>query len=291
MIKSTLAPLENYPLPKWAQQVLQYVKARQNPDGGYIFAQGADSGAQDTYYALAIFSLLRTEPPNPEATIDWLRKFPADNVYSYYYVAKGLALRNRQVDQKILQRVVELRKPHGGYSEIDVNIEAYSEFEATYRATEILRELHVSVDPEPTTQWLLNSMNADGGFGRVCSNLISTFHALSTLYNLRYEIRKLKKTLQFVRSCEKKRGGFTVVPEVSLPFLQEVYAGAAVLRIMDEPLAYPDATAELLLGLQNSNGGFRRSIELGLSTFEDTYYALSTYESTHRSRAKRAYMI
>ena len=282
MAKSKLASLEPSSLPKWAQLVLQYVEVRQNPDGGYFFAQGADSGAQDTCYALAIFSLLRTEPPNLEATIDWLQKFPADNVYAYFYIAKGLTVYNRQVDEKIIQRVLELKKPHGGYSEIDVNIEAYSEFEATYRATEVLRELRVPVDPEPTVHWLLNSMNADGGFGRGgCSNLISTFHALSSLYNLEYQIQELKKTLRFVRSCEKNRGGFTVVPEVSLPFLQEVYAGATILRIMDAPLTYPEATRELVLGLQNSNGGFRRSIELGLSTFEDTYYALSTYESTH----------
>jgi len=261
--------------PTWVRNVLEYVTLRQNPDGGYIFAQGADSGAQDTYYALAIFNLLRKELPNLEATLDWLRKFPADNVYAYFYVAKGLTLYNQQVDQRIVQRVLELRKPHGGYSEIDVNIEAYSEFEATYRATEVLRELHVPVDLEPTVQWLLNSMNVDGGFGRGCSNLISTFHALSSLYKLGYRIRELKKTLQFVRNCEKKRGGFTVVPEVSLPFLQEVYAGATILRIMDEPFTYPEATRELVLGLQNSNGGFRRSVELGLSTFEDTYYALS----------------
>ncbi len=282
MTESTLASLETSSLPNWAQHVLQYVEVRQNPDGGYIFAQGADSGAQDTYYALAIFSLLRTEPPNLEATIEWLRKFPADNVYAYFYIAKGLTLYNRQVDEKIIQRVLELKKPHGGYSEIDVNIEAYSEFEATYRATEVLRELRVPVNPEPTVHWLLNSMNADGGFGRGgCSSLISTFHALSSLYNLGYPIQELKTTLRFVRSCEKKRGGFTVVPEVSLPFLQEVYAGATILKIMDAPFTYPEATRELVLGLQNSNGGFRRSIELGLSTFEDTYYALSTYESTH----------
>jgi len=94
-------------------------------------------------------------------------------------------------------------------------------------------------------------------------------------------VKELKKTLRFVRSCEKKRGGFAVVPEVSLPFLQEVFAGTTILSLMDEPLTYPQATRELVLGLQNSNGGFRRSIELGLSTFEDTYYALSTLDSAH----------
>ena len=278
--KSIHAPLEAESLPRWAQHVLQYVKVRQNVDGGYIFAQGADSGAQDTYYALAIYAILRTEPPSLESTIQWLQRFPADNVYAYFYVAGGLTLYGRRVDEKLVRRVLALRKPHGGFSEIDVNIEAYSEFEATYRATEVIRELNVPIDPEPTVQWLLGNVNADGGFGATaCSNLISTFHATASLYNLGYPVRDLKKTLCFVRSCEKKRGGFTVVPEVSLPFLQEVFGGTTILNLMNKPLTYPEETRELVLGLQNSNGGFRRSVELGLSTFEDTYYALSVLES------------
>ena len=44
--------------PTWFRNVLEYVTLRQNPDGDYMFAQGADSGAQDTYYALSILQRL-----------------------------------------------------------------------------------------------------------------------------------------------------------------------------------------------------------------------------------------
>ncbi|MEM2904215.1 MAG: prenyltransferase/squalene oxidase repeat-containing protein [Candidatus Bathyarchaeia archaeon] len=260
----------------WARHVLEYVTVRQNPDGGYNFARGVESSAQDTYYALAIFNALHAPAPHLEATVRWLEKFPADNIYAYFYVAKGLLLSGRHVDDELVRRVLSLRRPSGGFGDVDVDVEAYSEFDATYRATEILRELKVSIDSKPTVEWLLKFLNPDGGFGaQGGSNLISTFHAVAALRNLDYPVNQLAQTLRFVRSCEKPDGGFTSVPNSALPYLEETYAGVSTLHMMGETCTYPEATRGFVLKLQNSNGGFRRSFELGISTFEDTYYALS----------------
>jgi len=262
--------------PYSVRRILDYVTVRQNTDGGYNFAQGVDSGAQDTYYALAIFNLLGSPAPNVEATVGWLRRFPADNIYAYFYIAEGLTLSGQHVDEELVRRVLSLRRTNGGFGEVDVDVEAYSEFDATYRATEILRGSGISTDPTPTVRWLLKYLNHDGGFGaRGHSNLLSTFHALASLYNLGYPVRELDRTLRFVRSCEKPGGGFTSVPSASLPYLEEIHAGVLILHMMGVKCAYPEATGNLVLELQNSNGGFRRSIQLGISTFEDTYYALS----------------
>jgi hypothetical protein len=261
--------------PYWVQRILEYVSVRQNPDGGYNFAQGIESGAQDTYYALAIFNLLGAPAPNVEATVGWLGRFPADNIYAYFYVAKGLILSRRHADEELARKVLSLRRPNGGFGGVDVDVEAYSEFDATYRATGILRESRISIDPRPTVRWLLKYLNQDSGFGaRGHSNLISTFHAAASLYNLGYPVGELDRTLRFVRSCEKPGGGFTSVPNAALPYLEEIHAGALILHMMGEMCAYPETTENFALGLQNSNGGFRRSIQLGISTFEDTYYAL-----------------
>jgi len=261
--------------PYWVQRILDYVTVRQNTDGGYNFAQGVDSGAQDTYYALAIFNLLGSPAPNVDATVGWLRRFPADNIYAYFYVAEGLTLSGQHADEELVSRVLSLRRPNGGFGEVDVDVEAYSEFDATYRATEILRESGISMDPTPTVQWLLKYLNHDGGFGaRGHSNLISTFHAVGSLYNLGHPVRELDRTLRFVRSCEKADGGFTSVPNANLSYLEEIHAGALILHMMGEQCANPEVTRKFVFGLQNSNGGFRRSVQLGISTFEDTYYAL-----------------
>ncbi len=262
--------------PSWLRNVLQYITIRQNPDGGYNFAKGVESGAQDTYYALAIFDLLSVSPPNAEATIKWLRAFPADNIYGYFYIARSLIICGQKVEEELITRILSLRRQNGGFGGVAVDIEAYSEFEPTYMATEVLSRLHIPLDKEPIQQWILSNLNSDGGFGGGdSSNITSTFHAVASLRNLEYPVRQLSNTLQFLRSCEKPRGGFTAVPRATLPYVEDTYAGVTTLDLMGEKCLYPEATASFTLNLQNSNGGFRRSIELGISTFENTYYALS----------------
>ena len=64
------------------------------------------------------------------------------------------------------------------------------------------------------------------------------------------------------------------MPEVSLPYLEDIYAGASLLDLMGRRPSYPEATREMVLHLQNNNGGFRRSLELGLSGFEETYMVM-----------------
>ncbi|MEM2094518.1 MAG: prenyltransferase/squalene oxidase repeat-containing protein, partial [Candidatus Bathyarchaeia archaeon] len=163
-----------------------------------------------------------------------------------------------------------------GFGELEVDVEAYSEFESTYMATEVLSRLNVPFDRDPIKQWLLANLNPDGGFGSAnTSNITSTFHAVASLYNLGYPVRQLSRTVNFLRLCEKPRGGFTAVPKATLPYIDDTYAGVTALTLLGESCAYPEATASFVLNLQNSNGGFRRSIALGISTFESTYYALS----------------
>ena len=262
--------------PLWVQHILEYVTSRQNVDGGYNFCQGVESGGQDTYYALAIFNLLDIPAPKVEMTVKWLQKVPADNISSHFYGIKSLTRCGEKIDDELVNRVLALRKSHGGFGEVDVDIEAYSEFDTTFRATEILRELNISIDPEPTIRWLLKYLNPDGGFAAGgYSNLISTFHAVACLYNLGYLVKELHRTLRFVRSCEEYGGGFTSGPDTTSPYLEDTYSGVLILDLMGEKCVYPEATRKLVLGLQNSNGGFRRSVWGGISTFEDTYYALS----------------
>jgi len=122
---------------------------------------------------------------------------------------------------------------------------------------------------------LLRYKNDDGGFGaHGHSNLNSTYHAVASLSNLSYPVRSLKDTLAFVRSCEKPTGGFTVVPNTFPPYMEHVYYGVSTLNLLGERANYPEETAKFVLKCQNPNGGFARS-DLGLSTFEDTFYAVT----------------
>jgi len=89
-------------------------------DGGYNLCQSVESGGQDTYYALAIFSLLDVPAPKIETTVKWLQSFPADNIYGCFYIIERLILCGS------FRRSVEL---------------GISTFEDTYHALSILKRV------------------------------------------------------------------------------------------------------------------------------------------------------
>jgi len=267
----------------WTRGVLNYILRRQNEDGGYTFAQGLESNAQDTYYALAILDVLGVRPRRSEQTANWLREFPAKDLYAYYYVAGALRLLSQPVDSALAGHILALHRADGSFGTVDVNIEAPSEFVSTFMAIELLKMLDATWDVEKTIDWLLRYRNQDGGFGtNNHSNLRSTFHAVTSLRNLSYPIDRLGSTIAFVRSCEQPRGGFTVVATNSAPYMEDIYYGVMMLDLLGEQSEYPEQTVKHVFGCLNSNGGFRRSVELGISTFEDTYYALAVLRKLSR---------
>ncbi|MGC9095002.1 MAG: prenyltransferase/squalene oxidase repeat-containing protein [Candidatus Bathyarchaeia archaeon] len=260
----------------WVRRVVDYVVCRQNEDGGYTFCQGIESNAQDTYYGLAILDLLGASFPNSGKTVEWLRSFVPDNLYSHYYIAKALKLCGEEPSEKALKKfVLSLPIVRGEFGTVDVYAEVASEFLPIFMVTELANMSCIKINSEKVTDWLLSFKNNDGGFGaHGRSNLNSTYHAVASLSNLRYQVKLLRDTLGYVRACEKPYGGFTVVPSSSTSFMEHVYYGVSTLSFLGERLRYPKQTADFVLRCQNANGGFARS-DLGISTFEDTFYAVS----------------
>ncbi|MGB9693563.1 MAG: prenyltransferase/squalene oxidase repeat-containing protein [Fervidobacterium sp.] len=259
------------------KRVVDYVVNRQNEDGGYTFCQGAESNAQDTYYGLSILDLVGAPFPNVEKTVKWLRDFVPDNLYSHYYVAKALKLCGEKPNKNLKNFLLSLQSVRGALRQVNVYVEVASEFLLTFMMTELVNMVGVEVDHENMVNWLLSFKN--GGFGaHGHSNLNATYHAVASLFNLGYSVKSLKGTLEYVRSCEKPLGGFTVVPYSSTPYMEHVYYGVSTLSLLGQHLRYPKQTAEFVLKCQNSNGGFARS-DIGISTFEDTFYAVSVLQT------------
>jgi hypothetical protein len=224
---------------------------------------------------LAILDLLKVPFPNVERTIKWLYDFVPDSHYSHYYVAKALKICGEKRHRSLKDYLLSLQISRGVFGSVDVYVEVASEFQSISMISELASMVGVEINHEKTASWLLCYQNRDGGFGaHKYSNLNSTYHAVSSLFNLGYSVKSLKETLEYVRSCEKPSGGFTVVPSSSIPYMEHVYYGVATLDLLDERVRYPEKTAEFVLRCQNSNGGFARS-DLGISTFEDTFYAVS----------------
>ena len=261
-----------------ARNVVSYIVSRQNTDGGYTFCQGTESNAQDTYYGLAILDLLKTPFPNIEQTIKWLHDFVPDSSYSHYYITKALKLCGEELDKRLEDFIRSLRGSKGEIGTIEVYVEVASEFEDSFMITELVNMAGIEIDREKTIDWLLSYQNNDGGFGTPKhSNLNSTYHAVASLSNLGYPVKSLKETLRYIRSCEIPTGGFTVVPKSSNPFMEHVYYGVSTLDLLGEHARYPEKTAKFVSNCQNVNGGFARS-HFGVSTFEYTFYAVSTMQ-------------
>ena len=264
----------------WVRRVIDYVVNRQNEDGGYTFCQGIESNAQDTYYGLAILDLLGASFPNVEKTVEWLQSFVPDSLYSHYYVAKALKLCGKEPEKKLLRKfILSLPIVNGEFGTVDVYAEVASEFLSIFMVIELVDMVDVEINRKKIVDWLLSFKNNDGGFGaHGHSNLNSTYHAVASLSNLGYPVNSLRDTLEYVRACEKPYGGFTVVPHAAIPYMEHIYYGTSTLNLLGERLRYPKQTAEHVLKCQNANGGFARS-DLGISTFEDTFYAVSVLQT------------
>lgn len=71
------------------------------------------------------------------------------------------------------------------------------------------------------------------------------------------------------------------MPSSSTPFMEHVYYGVPTINLFGQDLRYPTQTVNFVLRCKNANGGFARS-NLGISTFEDTFYAISILKTIYR---------
>lgn len=261
--------------PSLGKRIVAYVVNRQNDDGGYAFAQGLESNAQDTYYGLAILSLLGSSFPNIEHTVEWLYNFDLANVYSYYYVGKALALCNKPLGDRFREFLSSMISSRRYFGSVDVYVEVSSEFTSTLMVLELASMLSMKLDGEETKKWLLENRNEDRGFGAYgYSNINSTYHAIASLDLLNVDPTDLFDTVAFVRECEKPYGGFTVIPRSLAPYMEYTYYGVITLDLLGENCRFSSQTIDFVLKCQGDKGGFARS-DLGISTFENTFQAVS----------------
>jgi hypothetical protein len=259
-------------------KVIDYIVNRQNEDGGYTFCQGTESGGQDTYYGLSILNSLKTRPPNLQRTIRFLNELNLDSIYSDYHIAKALQLCGVKVGKNFKERIISRLSSTKYFGSVEVFSEVSSEFITTFMALELADLLKINVRAQEVADWLLSFRNGDGGFGtQGQSNINSTYYAIASLNLLKQNLKETRKTVTFVRACEKPYGGFTVIPMNLTPYMEHTYYGVTALELFNEQTQHPSQTIDFVLKCQNKNGGFARS-ELGISTFENTFQAVSVLQ-------------
>ena len=258
-------------------KVIDYVTNRQNEDGGYTFCQGAESNRQDTYYGLAILSLLGADFPNIEKTLRFLKEpeWDLDNIYSNYYTTNALLLCGEEPNVNLNNHISLVANLKKDSSLADVLPEVSSEFTTIFMTLELAGLLGIQLPKNSLIEWLLRFKNRDGGLSsEEHSNINSTYYAVASLALLNVDIKDLRETVKFVRECEKAYGGFTLIPVNVEPYVEHTYYGVMTLHLLGENCRYPSQTVDFLLKCQNKNGGFARS-DPGISTFENTFQSIS----------------
>ncbi len=267
-------------------KVMNYIEERRHEDGGYCFVSVLDdTNVNDTYYAVKIHDLIGTEIPEKEKTIDFLRKAiqPQTAVVAIAMALEGLAILGAEdVAKEHLDIVFTKYNPLEG--KFAVGLGGSEEFgtatplEATYWVVRAFKAIgyEFSEEEKNAIRTFVMRFRKGNGFGVKGPTTTMTYQALSTLRTLGY---RPPKSPHF-KNCELcPEGGFTEVPYSLPPYLEPTFYATRGIELQDEKPTCPRKHVWYIQQLQNSNGGFRRSIELGISNFQNTYRALAVVSS------------
>ena len=271
-------------------KALEYVEARRHDDGGYCFVSVLDdTNVNDTYYAVKIYDLLELELPEPEKTIEFLANAvqPQTAVVAIAMALEGLAILGaKDLAREKSEIVFTKYNPLEG--RFAVGLGGSEEFgtatplEATYWVTKAFDAIGLRFNPderEAIRSFVMKFRNGNG-YGVKQPTTTMTYQALFTLRTLGY---RPPRSPHF-RNCELcgDWGGFTEVPYSLPPYLEPTFYATRGLEIQNETPACPKRHVWFIRQLQNPNGGFRRSLELGISNFQNTYRALAVVASIVR---------
>jgi len=269
---------------------LEYVNARRHEDGGYCFVSLLDdTNVNDTYYAVKIYDLLELEFPEPEKTIEFLANAvqPQTAVVAIAMALEGLAILGAK-DLAREKSDIVFTKYNPLEGKFAVGLGGSEEFgtatplEATYWVTKAFDAIGLKFNPderEAIRSFVMKFRNGNG-YGVKQPTTTMTYQALFTLHTLGY---RPPRSPHF-RNCELcgDWGGFTEVPYSLPPYLEPTFYATRGLEIQRESPTCPKRHVWFIRQLQNPNGGFRRSLELGISNFQNTYRALAVVASMVR---------
>jgi len=259
--------------------VLKYIEERRHEDGGYCFVSLLnETNINDTYYAVKIYDLLGMEVSEKEKTIRFLHNSlkPQQAVVAISMAVEGLAILGaKDLAKEGLSLVFKKYKPLEG--EFAIGLGGSEEFgtatplEATYWVLRAFKavDYRLSSEEKERIKNFVENFRKGNAYGVNQATTTMTYQAIFALNSLGYGIPKTK---HFHR-CEVY-GGFTEVPYSLPPYLEPTFYALRGLKLLGEKPRYVKSHIQFIRTLQNPNGGFRRSLEMGISNFQNTYRAL-----------------
>ena len=271
------------------KNLVNFVKCRLNSDGGYSFSYplfGVEfpSSVLETYYALAILSILGEGIPARDRTLAYLKDIQRpdgryDSPGVAFYAVKSLLLLGEKPEKLafieqlrgILREFRIFNEQFGGeFFSADYDTSG-SPFKLVYYASKTIAILGLPIKED--LGWLL-SPNNDGGFGVGRSEVTATYHALTALSSAGCDLGKLRNTSLFIEKCGAAGGGYSSIPGSIPPYIETTYFAIGALKLLRSKITGKEKHWRFILNFQNNDGGFRRSPYLGISTLCNSYYAI-----------------
>jgi len=261
------------------RKIVQYVRERRCPSGGYCFYRLDEPNAGDTFHALQILSLLG-EKVRDEETVRFLQDLQQpDGTYSSHAAAL-FAGRGLQLLSAVPRHDVTLfasRSTPCISPETRV-IESFSLFDPLYTLTSLFVLYRIPFQEEwnaQITRTILRFQGGTGGFGSPVPTLQDTWQAAETLVMLGYPRENLGIN-RFVRSCEDPEFGYLGRPGSRPPYLEHLYAGLRLSALLGTAPRYAGACRAFIGQCAHHSGGFVRSVFGGSPTLEFTARAVES---------------
>jgi len=270
-------------------KLAEFTVSRRNSDGGYsfcypLFGVEFPSSISETYYALAVLSMLKEEIPGKSQTIRYLHGAQReDGCYdspgvAFYAVKSLLLLGEKPRRMEFVGQLRGILREFRIFSE-QIGDEFFSAdydtsespFKLVFCASKTLSLLDIGFVED--VSWL-HQFKRDGGFGIKGPDVTATYHALTALRCGGHNLEKLEDIALFIAGCEAKEGGYSSVPGSVPAFIETTYFAIGAMKLLNSKVAGKEKHRNYIVNLQNGDGGFRRSPYLGISTLCNSYYAL-----------------
>ncbi|AGK61629.1 Uncharacterized protein conserved in archaea [Archaeoglobus sulfaticallidus PM70-1] len=258
------------------KKIIRYVQSRR-VENGFAFCKPLPPSLAETYYSLSILTSLGLKIDDKNKIVKFLLNSVKKEPYSLFYTLQSLRLLGEDIPdyRETLYTLGEniIGRIHRPVREIDKGgITATYSFDSP----NILRELYLInsclklYSERLNLHMILKNFRSQGGFGLKFPNLRDTFYCIDF-------VEDKKETAEFIKKFEVE-GGFAKSPKSYPPYLEETYYAISSLYKLNYTLDAPEKTRNFILTLQNPDGGFRRSIYCGISTLENTFYAVKSLE-------------
>ncbi len=249
---------------KVLENALKYIHQREYDGGGFTLYEGIPDG-KNTYYGLSVLNLLGETPNNIDKTIYWLKNLQNSRVFGIYgkfNLLNSLVLLGKEpeIPDKYIHPLLEKKK--------------FPNLEIAFLTTAILKLIGYH-DFNHISEWILRQQNDDGGFNIGGSDIQSTYYAVESLNCIDESlIENRDNILDFTKRCRTKEGLFVYTPISYPPYIESIYSGVKIFETLGKIPENKESMVDFVLELQNNDGGFRRSIYMGISELEYTYRAL-----------------